>query len=108
MNNICTYYGKIQALHDVSIKVNRGEIVTLIGANGAGKTTLMMTLCGDPQEASGDIIYEGEHLRGKTTAQIMRMGMAIVPEGRRVFARLTVEENLAMGCIPEGEPRYLT
>lgn len=99
MNNICTYYGKIQALHNVSIKVNRGEIVTLIGANGAGKTTLMMTLCGDPQAASGEIIYEGQHLRGKTTAQIMRMGMAIVPEGRRVFARLTVEENLAMGAF---------
>lgn len=99
MNNICTYYGKIQALHDVSIKVNRGEIVTLIGANGAGKTTLMMTLCGDPQAASGEIIYEGQHLRGKTTAQIMRMGMAIVPEGRRVFSRLTVEENLAMGAF---------
>ena len=99
MNNICTYYGKIQALHDVSIQVNRGEIVTLIGANGAGKTTLMMTLCGDPQAASGEIIYEGQHLRGKTTAQIMRMGMAIVPEGRRVFSRLTVEENLAMGAF---------
>ena len=99
MNNICTYYGKIQALHDVSIQVNRGEIVTLIGANGAGKTTLMMTLCGDPQATSGEIIYEGQHLRGKTTAQIMRMGMAIVPEGRRVFARLTVEENLAMGAF---------
>ena len=99
MNNVCTYYGKIQALHDVSIKVNRGEIVTLIGANGAGKTTLMMTLCGDPQAASGEIIYEGENLRGKTTAQIMRKGMAIVPEGRRVFARLTVEENLAMGAF---------
>ncbi len=99
MNNVCTYYGKIQALHDVSIKVQRGEIVTLIGANGAGKTTLMMTLCGDPQAERGDIIYEGQELRGKTTAQIMRMGMAIVPEGRRVFARLTVEENLAMGAF---------
>ena len=99
MTNVSTFYGKIQALHEVSIEVKRGEIVTLIGANGAGKTTLMMTLCGDPQAASGEIIYEGQSLRGKTTAQIMRMGMAIVPEGRRVFSRLTVEENLAMGAF---------
>lgn len=99
MHNVCTFYGKIQALHDVSIQVKRGEIVTLIGANGAGKTTLMMTLCGDPQAASGEIIFQDENLRGKTTAQIMRKGIAIVPEGRRVFARLTVEENLAMGAF---------
>lgn len=99
MQNICTFYGKIQALHDVSIQVNRGEIVTLIGANGAGKTTLMMTLCGEPQAASGEILYQGQSLIGKRTAQIMRQGIAIVPEGRRVFARLTVEENLAMGAF---------
>ncbi|PAU87752.1 ABC transporter ATP-binding protein [Pseudomonas sp. WN033] len=97
MKNVSTHYGKIQALHDVSLEVQRGEIVTLIGANGAGKTTLLMTLCGDPRPSSGSIRYEGEDLTGLSTAEIMRKDIAIVPEGRRVFSRLTVEENLAMG-----------
>ncbi|WP_295516242.1 ATP-binding cassette domain-containing protein, partial [uncultured Pseudomonas sp.] len=96
-DNVSTFYGKIQALHGVSVQVNRGEIVTLIGANGAGKSTLLMTLCGTPRAHSGSIRYEGEELVGQETAQIMRKGIAVVPEGRRVFARLTVEENLAMG-----------
>jgi len=96
-DNVSTFYGKIQALHGVSVQVNRGEIVTLIGANGAGKSTLLMTLCGSPRAHSGSIRYEGEELVGQDTAQIMRKGIAVVPEGRRVFARLTVEENLAMG-----------
>ncbi|MDT3718607.1 ABC transporter ATP-binding protein [Pseudomonas oryzihabitans] len=96
-DNVSTFYGKIQALHGVSVQVNRGEIVTLIGANGAGKSTLLMTLCGSPRAHSGSIRYEGEELVGQETAQIMRKGIAVVPEGRRVFARLTVEENLAMG-----------
>lgn len=92
-----TFYDKIQALHDISLDVSQGEIVTLIGANGAGKTTLLMTLCGNPVAASGSIRYRGDELIGLPTAQIMRRDIAIVPEGRRVFARLTVEENLAMG-----------
>lgn len=96
-DNVSTFYGKIQALHGVSVQVNRGEIVTLIGANGAGKSTLLMTLCGTPRAHGGSIRYEGEELVGQDTAQIMRKGIAVVPEGRRVFARLTVEENLAMG-----------
>ena len=96
-DNVSTFYGKIQALHGVSVQVNRGEIVTLIGANGAGKSTLLMTLCGTPRAHGGCIRYEGEELVGQETAQIMRKGIAVVPEGRRVFARLTVEENLAMG-----------
>ncbi|KUM43786.1 ABC transporter ATP-binding protein [Pseudomonas sp. EpS/L25] len=96
-DNVSTFYGKIQALHGVSVQVNRGEIVTLIGANGAGKSTLLMTLCGSPRAHGGSIRYEGEELVGQETAQIMRKGIAVVPEGRRVFARLTVEENLAMG-----------
>ncbi|MCQ4265854.1 ATP-binding cassette domain-containing protein [Pseudomonas stutzeri] len=96
-DNVSTCYGKIQALHDVSLNVERGEIVTLIGANGAGKSTLLMTLCGSPQAASGNIRYEGEELVGQQSCDIMRKSIAVVPEGRRVFARLTVEENLAMG-----------
>jgi len=95
--NVSTFYGKIQALHGVSLSVNKGEIVTLIGANGAGKSTLLMTLCGSPKAAGGSIRYEGEELVGKDSSEIMRKGIAVVPEGRRVFARLTVEENLAMG-----------
>ncbi|WP_163420449.1 ATP-binding cassette domain-containing protein, partial [Escherichia coli] len=78
-------------------EVKKGEIVTLIGANGAGKSTLLMTLCGSPQAASGSIRYEGEELVGLPSSTIMRKSIAVVPEGRRVFSRLTVEENLAMG-----------
>ncbi len=96
-DKVSTFYGKIQALHDVCVEVRQGEIVTLIGANGAGKSTLLMTLCGSPQASSGSIRYQGEELVGQDTPQIMRKSIAIVPEGRRVFARLTVEENLAMG-----------
>ncbi|WP_342245456.1 ABC transporter ATP-binding protein [Pseudomonas sp. OTU5201] len=96
-DKVSTFYGKIQALHNVSMDVKKGEIVTLIGANGAGKSTLLMTLCGSPRAASGSIRYEGEELVGQESCDIMRKSIAVVPEGRRVFARLTVEENLAMG-----------
>ena len=97
INNVNTHYGQIQALHDVSIDIQKGEIVTLIGANGAGKTTLMMTICGDPQASSGQIRFDGEELSSLNTPEIMRKGLAIVPEGRRVFSGMTVEENLFMG-----------
>ena len=95
--NVSTFYGKIQALHDVNVEVRQGEIVTLIGANGAGKSTLLMTLCGSPQASSGSIRYQGEELIGQDTPSIMHKSIAVVPEGRRVFSRLTVEENLVMG-----------
>lgn len=97
ISNVNTHYGQIQALHDVSVDIQEGEIVTLIGANGAGKTTLMMTICGDPQASSGQITFEGEELSSLNTPDIMRKGLAIVPEGRRVFSGMTVEENLFMG-----------
>jgi len=97
LTGVTAYYGAIQALKGVDLVVNEGEIVTLIGANGAGKSTLLMTLCGSPQAHSGSIKYMGEELVGQTSAQIMRKSIAVVPEGRRVFSRLTVEENLAMG-----------
>lgn len=96
-DKVSTFYGKIQALHGVSMDVKKGEIVTLIGANGAGKSTLLMTLCGSPRAASGSIRYEGDELVGQESCDIMRKSIAVVPEGRRVFSRLTVEENLAMG-----------
>ncbi len=95
--NIHTHYGKIEALHGISLNVNEGEIVTLIGANGAGKTTLLMTLCGDPRASSGKITFRGEEITHKPTADIMRSGIAVVPEGRRIFPGLTVIENLHMG-----------
>jgi len=97
LERVSTFYGKIQALHEVSLHLAKGEIVSLIGANGAGKSTLLMTVCGTPQAASGSIRYEGEELIGQPTHSIMRKGIAVVPEGRRVFARLTIEENLALG-----------
>lgn len=107
-DNVSTFYGKIQALHGVSLSVQQGEIVTLIGANGAGKSTLLMTLCGSPRAAIGSIRYEGEELVGQDSCDIMRKSIAIVPEGRRVFARLTVEENLAMGGFFTAKADYQT
>ncbi|RFB73571.1 MULTISPECIES: ABC transporter ATP-binding protein [unclassified Herbaspirillum] len=94
-----THYGAIEALHGVSLNVDKGEIVTLIGANGAGKTTLLMTLCGNPRASSGKIIFEGQDITQRSTHEIMRLGMAISPEGRRVFPSLTVLENLKMGAF---------
>ena len=104
--NVSTFYGKIQALHDINVQVEQGEIVTLIGANGAGKSTLLMTLCGSPQAASGSIRFQGEELVGQQTCDIMRKAIAVVPEGRRIFARLTVEENLAMGGFFTGKADF--
>ena len=97
LHQVSAHYGKIQALHQVSLHINQGEIVTLIGANGAGKTTLLGTLCGDPRATEGTITFDGKDITNWQTAQIMREAIAIVPEGRRVFSRMTVEENLAMG-----------
>jgi len=97
LQNVHTYYGAIQALNDVSVEVNKGEIVTLIGANGAGKTTLLMTVCGSPRASSGSIEFLGEDITQADTHIVMRRGIAISPEGRRVFPDLTVSENLKMG-----------
>lgn len=97
LENVSTFYGAIQALNDVSIEVNQGEIVTLIGANGAGKTTLLMTVCGNPRARSGSIHFLGEDITQEATHTVMQRGIAISPEGRRVFPDLTVAENLNMG-----------
>jgi branched-chain amino acid transport system ATP-binding protein len=91
------HYGAIEALHGVSLEVRQGEIVTLIGRNGAGKTTMLMTLCGRPRASSGRIMFEDSDVTGLHTHEIMRLGMAISPEGRRVFSDLTVLDNLKMG-----------
>lgn len=97
LNNVSAHYGKIQALHNVSLHINQGEIVTLIGANGAGKTTILGTLCGEPRASEGSIVFDGKAITDWQTARIMREAIAIVPEGRRIFSRMSVEENLAMG-----------
>jgi branched-chain amino acid transport system ATP-binding protein len=92
-------YGRIQALRGINLDVTEGEIVTLIGANGAGKTTLLMTLCGKPRATRGSILFEGTELSRMPTYQIVRRGIAHAPEGRRIFPRLTVLENLHMGAV---------
>jgi branched-chain amino acid transport system ATP-binding protein len=97
LENVFTHYGAICAVNDVSLEVHQGEIVTLIGCNGAGKTSLLMTLCGTPHASSGRVVYEGEDITQLPTHLIMRKGIAISPEGRRVFPHLTVAENLMMG-----------
>ena len=97
LEQVHTHYGAVEALAGVSIEVNQGEIVTLIGSNGAGKTTLMMTVCGTPQASSGRVLFEGRDITHWPTHQIMQQGLAISPEGRRVFPSLTVVENLNMG-----------
>lgn len=97
--NVHTSYGMIEALHGVSLHINQGEIVTLIGANGAGKTTLLMTLCGNPRATAGNIVFQGKDITQSSTHDIMRQGIAISPEGRRVFPSLSVLENLEMGAF---------
>lgn len=97
LSNVSTHYGAIQALDKVNVHVNQGEIVTLIGANGAGKTTLLMTVCGSPRSTAGSIKFEGQEISQLPTHTIMRNGIALSPEGRRVFPDLTVSENLKMG-----------
>ncbi|MGD9426266.1 high-affinity branched-chain amino acid ABC transporter ATP-binding protein LivF [Pantoea sp. NSTU24] len=108
IENVSAHYGKIQALHNVSLSINQGEIVTLIGANGAGKTTLLGTLCGEPRATQGTITFDGKAITDWQTSRIMREAIAIVPEGRRVFSRMTVEENLAMGGFFASRQEYLT
>jgi branched-chain amino acid transport system ATP-binding protein len=93
-------YGNIEALHGVSIRVDRGEIVTIIGANGAGKSTLLMTICGRPKASAGDIVFEGHRLNGLEPYDIVARGIAQAPEGRRIFPSMSVLENLQMGAVP--------
>ncbi len=93
-----TYYGNIRALAGVDVEVKKGEIVSLIGANGAGKSTLMMTICGSPQARAGQVIFDGEDITQLPTHLIARKRIAQSPEGRRIFPRMTVLENLQMGA----------
>ena len=108
LSGVNSFYGAVQALRDVDLEVNQGEIVTLIGANGAGKSTLMMTVCGSPQARSGVIRHEGDDITHSPTHEIMRRGIAQSPEGRRIFARMTVLENLLMGAEAAGQTDVAT
>lgn len=100
-----TFYGRIQALRGVDLEVNEGEIATLIGSNGAGKSTLMMTVCGVNRARNGSILYNGMNITGLPTHEIMRLGISHAPEGRRIFPRMTVFENLQMGAAVS-DPKY--
>jgi len=106
LEGVTAFYGKIQALRGVDLDVMRGEIVTLIGANGAGKSTLMMTICGSPHARDGRITYDGHDITQLPTHQIMHMGLAQSPEGRRIFGRMSVHENLLMGAQVVGMKNY--
>lgn len=99
VNNIKTYYGNIQALKGVSLDIQEGEIVTLIGANGAGKTTTLMSLCGIVPPRSGEILFQGKPVHGLSGDKIVQMGIIQVPEGRRIFPNMSVMENLEMGAF---------
>jgi branched-chain amino acid transport system ATP-binding protein len=101
-----TAYGKIIALKGVDIDVADGEIVTLIGANGAGKSTLMMTIFGNPRAREGSIVFDGQDITRLPTHEISRLRIAQSPEGRRIFSRMTVLENLQMGAIVSGEANF--
>ena len=101
-----TYYGNIRALSGVDVEVGRGEIVCLIGANGAGKSTLMMTVCGSPQARSGRVLFEGNDITRMPTHLIARRRIAQSPEGRRIFPRMTVLENLQMGASLDGQVHF--
>jgi len=98
MAGVHTFYGVIEALRGIDLSVQAGEIVTLVGANGAGKSTLLMTLCGTPQAKRGSIRFEGTDITRLPTFEIIRRGIAHAPEGRRIFARMSVMENLQLGA----------
>ncbi len=99
VRDVDTFYGNIQALRGVNMEVAPGEIVAMIGANGAGKTTLMMTVCGSPQARNGQIVFDGIDITQMPTHEIAQLSIAHSPEGRRIFPRMTVMENLQMGAL---------
>ena len=105
VRGVQTFYGKIQALKGIDLDVQPGEIATLIGSNGAGKSTLMMTICGTPRARTGSIHFDGQDITGMAVHKIARLGISQSPEGRRIFPRMTVLENLQMGATV-GDPRH--
>lgn len=106
LEKVSARYGVVEALSGVDMDVKAGEIVTLIGANGAGKTTLMMTICGQPAACEGKVFVDDVEITKLPTDKIVRHGIALVPEGRRIFARMTVYENLQLGNLVAGEQYF--
>jgi branched-chain amino acid transport system ATP-binding protein len=106
VSGVHTFYGQIEALRGVSMTVDQGEIVTLIGANGAGKTTLLMSICGSPAPRSGEVLLDGIPITRMATYEIMRRGIAHAPEGRRIFPRMSVLENLQMGALTADPTKF--
>jgi branched-chain amino acid transport system ATP-binding protein len=106
VEGVHTFYGQIEALKGVDVEVQAGEIVTLIGANGAGKSTLLMTICGSPRASRGAIYLDGQDITQLPTHDIVHLGVAQAPEGRRIFPRMTVLENLQMGAISTREAYF--
>ena len=105
LDNVKTYYGNIRALKGISMEVDEGEIVCLIGANGAGKSTTLMTISGVLTPVDGDVIYRGQSIAGVRPDTIVRMGICQVPEGRMIFPILTVAENLDLGAYLRTDPK---
>ncbi len=106
LDGVHAHYGYIAALQGVDVSVQRGEIVALIGANGAGKSTLLMTVCGRPRASQGRIVFDGEDITRLPTFEIVRRGIVQAPEGRRIFPRLTVLENLQVGATPAAASHF--
>ena len=106
VRDVHTFYGQIEALRGVSLDVDQGEIVTLIGSNGAGKTTLLMTVCGSPAARAGQVLLDGDDITRLRPYEIMRRGLAHAPEGRRIFPRMTVLENLQMGATTADPTKF--
>jgi branched-chain amino acid transport system ATP-binding protein len=106
LSGVHAHYGNIEALHGVSISVEGGEIVTIIGANGAGKSTLLMTICGRPKPSAGEVRFDGQRLNGLEPHDIVSRGIAQAPEGRRIFPSMSVLENLQMGAVPTGGAHF--
>ena len=105
LENVHSFYGRIQALRGINLHVDSGEIVAMIGANGAGKSTTLMTICGQPRAKSGRVLFDGDDITHVPTFQIIRSGLSHSPEGRRIFPRMTVLENLQMGAVAR-DPAY--
>jgi len=106
IRGVKTFYGRVMALKGVDLDVNEGEIVTLIGANGAGKSTLMMTICGNPRAKEGSSVYDGQDITQMQTHDIAHLRIAQSPEGRRIFQRMSVMENLQMGTVTAGNQHF--
>ena len=106
VSGLHSFYGHIEALRGIDVEVAEGEIVALIGANGAGKSTLLRTICGDPQAGAGEIRFRGRDITRLPTHEIIRSGIAHAPEGRRIFPRMTVLENLQMGATTGDPARF--